>query len=107
MEDIGFVYYWWLQDYRQAAEWFKGAGERPGAPAWLAPLAATTLAQGGDRRSSRLLWTQLLQEHRRRMDPAQCTHRLQQLDAMDAIDELNRRARALHRARAAGRRRLA
>ena len=33
----------------------------PGAPSWLAPLAATTLAEGGDRRSSRFLWTQLSQ----------------------------------------------
>ena len=49
MEDIGFVYYWWLTDFQQAAEWFKRAGEQPGAPTWLAPLAATTLAQGGNR----------------------------------------------------------
>ena len=49
MHDIGFVHYWWLRDFQKAAEWFKRAGEQPGAPAWLAPLAATTLAEGGDR----------------------------------------------------------
>ena len=26
MHDIGFVYYWWLHDYKQAAEWFERAG---------------------------------------------------------------------------------
>ena len=46
-------------DYKAAAHWFEQGGELPGAPAWLAPLAATTLAQGGDRQSSRLLWRQL------------------------------------------------
>ena len=91
MEDIGFVYYWWLKDYHQAAAWFKRAGERPGAPAWLAPLAATTLAQGGDRRSSRLLWTQLLQNTEVEWLRRNARIRLQQLDAMDTIDELNHR----------------
>jgi hypothetical protein len=89
-EDIGFVYYWWIKDYQKAAEWFKRAGEQPGAPAWLEPLAATTLAQGGDRQSSRLLWTQLLASDVEWLrNSAQL--RLRQLDAMDQIDELNRR----------------
>jgi hypothetical protein len=91
MEDIGFVYYWWLKDYKQAAAWFTRASEQPAAPSWLAPLAATTLAQGGDRRSSRLLWTQLLQTTDVEWVRGNARLRLQQLDAMDTIDELNRR----------------
>jgi hypothetical protein len=90
MEDIGFVYYWWIRDYAKAAEWFRRAADAPGAPSWLAPLAATTLAQGGDRQSSRLLWSQMLQSDidwiRRN-----AAHRLKQLDAMDQIDDLNAR----------------
>jgi tetratricopeptide (TPR) repeat protein len=91
MEDIGFVYYWWLKDYKEAAAWFTRAGEQPGAPAWLAPLAATTLAQGGDRRSSRFLWTQLLRSTDVEWVRRNAGIRLQQLDAMDTLDELNRR----------------
>ena len=53
MQDIGFVHYWWKQDYQTAAEWFRRASEVQGAPWWLKSLAATTLAVGGDRRSSR------------------------------------------------------
>lgn len=90
MEDIGFVYYWWIKDPQTAAQWFRRAGQQPGAPSWLEPLAATTLAQGGDRQSSRLLWTQMSHseiEWIRR----NALHRLQQLDAMDQIDELNAR----------------
>ena len=90
MEDIGFVYYWWIKDAKTAAEWFRRAGQQPDAPSWLEPLAATTLAQGGDRASSRMLWTQMSRseiEWIRR----NALHRLQQLDAMDQIDDLNGR----------------
>ena len=94
MEDVGFIYYWWLRDFQKAAEWFKRAGEQPGAPSWLGPLAATTLAQGGDRQSSRFLWTQLLENTDVDWLRTNARHRLQQLDAMDVIDELNKRSQA-------------
>ncbi len=87
--DIGFVYYWWLHDYKAAARWFERSAQLPGAPVWLKPLAATTLATGGDRQSSRQLWRQLgdtdIDWLRR-----SAQHRLLQLDAMDVVDELNR-----------------
>jgi hypothetical protein len=92
-QDIGFVYYWWLHDYQKAAEWFKRAGEQPGAATWLPALAATTLAEGGDRRSSRLLWTNIVEGTDLEWLKTQGTHRLQQLDAMDVLDDLNRRAK--------------
>jgi hypothetical protein len=93
MEDIGFVYYWWVKDYKKASEWFARAGQAPGAASWLAPLAATTLAEGGDRQSSRLLWTQLANSDLEwiRKD---AVWRLQQLDAMDQIDDFNARIKA-------------
>ena len=89
MEDIGFVYYWWLRDFGKAAEWFKRASEQPGAPSWMAPLAATTLAEGGDRAQSRFLWTQILQTTDIEWVKTNATTRLQQLDAMDTVDQLN------------------
>lgn len=91
MGDIGFVYYWWLHDYEKAAAWFKRASEQPGAPSWMAPLAATTLAEGGDRQSARFLWTQILENTDIEWVRNNAGLRLQQLDAMDTIDELNRR----------------
>lgn len=89
-EDIGFVYYWWVDDYARAAEWFKRAGDMPGAPNWLAALAAVTLAEGGNRDSSRKLWTELRDNADVEWLRQNARHRLRQLDAMDAIDELNR-----------------
>jgi len=89
MEDIGFVYYWWLRDYKAAATWFDRAGRQPGAPAWLVPLAATTLLTGGDRQSSRVLWQHLAESTEDNWFRQNARLRLQQLDAMDALDLLN------------------
>jgi len=57
---IGFVHYWSYQDYGAAAEWFRKGSRLPGAPTWMEPLAAVTLAEGGNRNASRLLWQQIL-----------------------------------------------
>jgi hypothetical protein len=57
--DAGFIEYWWRRDSQAAADWFVEASKRPGAPNWLAPLAASVLAEGGEREASRELWRQL------------------------------------------------
>lgn len=85
--DIGFVYYWWERDYKKAAEWFLRGAERPKAAEWLKPLAATTLATGGSRDTSRQMWTQLLNSDMTFIH-GQAELRLKQLDAMDAIADL-------------------
>ena len=89
MQDIGFVHYWWLRDFKTAAQWFARAAERPNAAEWLRPLSATTLAYGGDRNSSRLLWRQRFEATDSPWLRENAAHRLQQLDTMDAIDTLN------------------
>jgi hypothetical protein len=90
--DAAFVHYWHLRDYGAAAAWFQRAGALPGAPEWLAPVAASMLARGGDRASARFLWHQILAADqpwlRRNAERA-----LQQLDAMDRIDEIEARIR--------------
>jgi hypothetical protein len=88
LQDIGFVYYWWLHDYGKAASWFEKASAVKGAPWWLKSLAAVTLTQGGDRRSSRLLWQQLRETADNDWLRANADWRLTQLDALDQIDEL-------------------
>jgi len=99
MEDIGFVYYWYAHDYRQAAEWFQKASEVPGAPVWLKPLAATTLAQGGDRRSSRTMWERILQSADIDWLRRSAEHHLLQFRALDQIDALQSRLDAFAKVR--------
>jgi hypothetical protein len=88
MQDLGFVYYWHLRDYRSAAAWFRRAGDTPGAPNWLKPLEAVVLAEGGHRSASRTLWQQLAQSEQEWLRDA-AKLRLAQLDAMDVIDALH------------------
>jgi hypothetical protein len=87
-QDLGFVHYWYLHDYVRAAEWFTRGSEIPGAPNWLAPLAAVTLAQGGSRDSSRQLWLHVLETADADWLRVQARFRLSQLDAMDQIAAL-------------------
>jgi tetratricopeptide (TPR) repeat protein len=85
--DIGFVYYR-EGDYVKAAEWFRRAAAVPGATNWLEPLAAVTLATGGDVRASRLLWQNLLATSDQEWIRRSAERRLQQLDAVDGIRAL-------------------
>ncbi len=91
MQDIGFVHYWWLQDYQEAARWFEKASEVPGAPWFLRHLAAVTLTEGGDRSRSRLLWQQILETADNDWMRRNAERRLAQLDAFDDIDLLRAR----------------
>lgn len=89
MHDIAFVYYWWLHDYETAASWFDRAGDLPGAPEWLKPLAAATLAEGGSRETSRQMWRQMAENGDVEWIRRSAEHRLLQLDALDAIDRID------------------
>jgi hypothetical protein len=58
-QDLGFVYYWELHDYKSAAKMFTVGSGRPGAPFWLKALAGTVAAKGGDLQTSRFLWSEI------------------------------------------------
>jgi len=90
LQDIGFVHYWYDHDYRAAAEAFDRAADVPGAPWWLRSLAATTMAKGGDRQSSRLMWQAILQSAEVDFQRKDAEHRLLQFRALDEIDALQR-----------------
>ena len=86
--DTGFVYYWSLHDYAEAASWFRRAGAIPGSPWWLQSLAANTMAMGGNRRDSRVLWQQIHETANDEWLRGEALRRLMQLDALDDIDRL-------------------
>jgi hypothetical protein len=86
--DIGFIHYWYTGDDREAARWFERAVTMPGAPDWIAPVAATTRARGGDRAGARRLLQELLQTTSEKYTRDAAERGLMQLQALDAIDEL-------------------
>ena len=87
-QDIGFVHYWWTGDYAKAADAFSKGSAIAGAPWWMRSLAAVTLAQGGDRQTSRLLWRALSQSAENDWLRRDAQRRLIQLDALDQVDQL-------------------
>ena len=88
-QDLGFVHYWWTRDFVKASTAFSKGAAVPGAPWWMRSLAAATLAEGGDRRTSRFLWRALAQSADNEWLQRDAQRRLQQLDALDGIDALD------------------
>jgi tetratricopeptide (TPR) repeat protein len=87
--DIAFVYFR-LGNYRTAGEWFRKAAQVPNAPNWLEPMAAVTLTRGGDRETSRMIFRRLYDSSDQKWLRESAAWRLQQLNALDAIDALER-----------------
>jgi hypothetical protein len=92
--DVAFVHYWQLHDARTAAEWFRRAAAQPGAPNWLEPVAATMLVEGGDRASARFLLQQIQKSDERWLQ-RMASRGLLQLDALDVMDVLHARIKAV------------
>jgi hypothetical protein len=93
--DIGFVHYFHTRDFKQAGEWFERAASMPGAPPWLGPLAATTLANGGNRQGARQMLIGMSQSEEdwiRRVS----MKALQQLTALETLDKLTGLVEAFH-----------
>jgi hypothetical protein len=86
--DAGFVYYWWRREPQAAADWFMKASKVPNAPNWLQPLAASVLAEHGERDASRALWTQLAATAEHEWIRQSAKRGLLQLDAEAQIELL-------------------
>jgi hypothetical protein len=88
--DLGFVYYWYLQDYKKAAEAFLEGSKNPNSAAWMKTFAAELLAKGGSRESARFLWQQFYDtadNEQMKRNARENLIRLQALDQMDILRE--------------------
>jgi hypothetical protein len=94
--DIAFIHYWYTGDDSQAAAWFERASAMPKAPEWIAPIAAATRARGGDRAGARRILEELLQTATEQYTKEAARRGLLQLQALDAIDELQAMVGAFH-----------
>src|SRR5207247_1068885 len=88
--DIGFVYYWNVHDYLKASDAFRRGADLPGAPWWLRSMAATMLAKGGDRNTSRLLWRQIYETANNEYARNAARIKLMQLKAIDDLESLQK-----------------
>jgi hypothetical protein len=87
-QDLGFFTFLFMHDSQRAARILDEAANLPGAAFWLRTLAADLLLQGGERRASRAMWTQMFQQGEEGVIKENARQRLQELDALDRADAL-------------------
>jgi tetratricopeptide (TPR) repeat protein len=63
-EDLGFVYYFDLKDYRKASEAFLEGSRKPGAQLWMKVMAAKVSAEGESFETSDFLWQDIYESTR-------------------------------------------
>lgn len=86
--NLGFVYYWYLRDYKQAAQTFWEGSQIPGAMPWMAAMAAHIAESGGSKDTSRFMWAQILESTKDATVRANALAHLQALRAVDDLDLL-------------------
>lgn len=85
--DLGFLYYWWLQDYPHASAAYLEASKNPKAPSWLKMMAARVAEKGGSLDTSRMIWSEILSSTK---DPAVRKRAEETMKALKALqDEIN------------------
>jgi hypothetical protein len=78
-EDLGFVYYFDLQDYQKASKAFLEGSQKPGAQLWMKVMAARVAAEGESFETSYFLWQDI---YNSAADPAVKKNALQQLQLL-------------------------
>jgi tetratricopeptide (TPR) repeat protein len=86
--DLGFVYYWYLHDYQQAAQTFWDGSKIPGALPWMGAMAAHIAGTGGSRETSRFMWGEIYESTKDITVRANALAHLQALRALDDLDAL-------------------
>jgi tetratricopeptide (TPR) repeat protein len=86
--DLGFVYYWYLRDYQQAAQTFWEGSKVPGAMPWMSAMAAHIAGSGGSRETSRFMWGQIYESSQDITIRANALAHLQALRTLDDLDAL-------------------
>ncbi len=94
--DKGFIYFWFLNNYKKAAEVFLEGSKLSGAPYWMVATASRMLTRGGDRETARHLWQMLYESAETSQQQDNATIHLKQLDALDEMDLLRKVVGAFH-----------
>jgi tetratricopeptide (TPR) repeat protein len=63
--DKGFIYYWYLNDFKAAGDVWLSASRLPETPHWMESLAAMSLSKGGAIETAMALWQRQFQESTR------------------------------------------
>jgi tetratricopeptide (TPR) repeat protein len=86
--DLGFVYYWYLEDYKKAAEGFLEGSKNPQSAKWMKTFAAELLAKGNTRETAQFLWQEVYDTSESEPLKKNAKENLLKLQALDDIDIL-------------------
>ena len=95
--DLGFIYYQNLHDYPNAAAAYLEGSKSPNAGRWMKVMAAVIHEKGGNRQTSRFLWTEIFQSTEDETIRKNAIEHLQSLQAAQDVEEIEKRI-ALFRA---------
>jgi hypothetical protein len=88
-EDLGFIYYSNLKDYKKAAEVFLRGSKRPNAHPFLGVLAAQAAEHGGERQTAQLLWAAIYETTPDKNIRVTATWHLRALKVDETVTQLN------------------
>lgn len=91
-EDLGFVYYFEMKDYRKAAEAFLEGSKKPGALIWMKAFAARISEKGETPETSVMLWSEIYNSTKDPTIKENAKIHLQLLRAQGDCGELDRLA---------------
>jgi hypothetical protein len=84
--DLGFLYYWRMKDYPDAAAAYLATSRIPKAPPWIKLMAGRIAEKGGSLETSRMIWSELYESTK---DPIIKKDAEQQLQSLTArYDEM-------------------
>ncbi|MEO7673977.1 MAG: hypothetical protein ABIU09_07855, partial [Pyrinomonadaceae bacterium] len=86
---LGYIY-WRLEDYDKAAETYENGSRIAGAPPFMRQMMAAMKTQGGDRKTARLIYSQMAAEAEDEQTKSNAQLRLAELETLDEIDVLNK-----------------
>jgi tetratricopeptide (TPR) repeat protein len=87
--DLGFLYYWRTQDYKNAAAAYLEASKNPEAPLWAKYMAARIAQRGGSLETSRMIWSELYESTNDANIKKAAREQLLTLKAQDDEEHLN------------------
>ena len=88
-QDLGYVYYFELKDYKKAAAAFEEGSKNPKSAIWMKVMAARIAERGESRETSRFLWTEVYNSTQDTQLKDNARIQLLLLHADDDIDQLN------------------
>jgi hypothetical protein len=87
--DLGFLYYWRMKDYPDAAAVYLKTSQIPNSPPWIKMMAARVEQTGGSLETSSMIWSEIYESTNDPSVKKQAAHELQGIRARMDMQQLD------------------